>query len=49
MLLTSEKFKIARNRPFKVARIGVLHYKWGLGEAKKAKKKAKIGKKSPPE
>ena len=46
---TSEKFKIARYRAFKVARISVLHYKWGLAEAKKGRKKAKIGKKSPPE
>ena len=41
MLLRSEKFKIARNRAFKVARISVLHYKWGLGEAKKGPKKGK--------
>ena len=40
--------KIARNRPLKVAIIGVLHYKSGLGEAKNDPKKAKRGQKSPP-
>ena len=49
LLLTSEKFKIARYRAFKVARIGVLHYKSGLGRQKKSSKKAKREKKSPPE
>ena len=46
---SAKKFKIARYRAFKVARISVLHYKSGLAEAKKAKKKAKIIQKSPPE
>ena len=41
--------KIARYRAFKVARISVLHYNSGLGEAKKGPKKAKIGQKPPPE
>ena len=41
--------KVFKKSQGKKPLIGVLHYKWGLGEAKKGRKKAKNGQKSLPE